>query len=541
MGTERRRLWADGASQARGRVTAVLTTCALLTLVGGCTRTTGADEPSLEGASWAAPAEAYVAAFDTSWSEGVTNAIRFYAPEVRVDQRGLLGRVFTQRAPFAQSTRDAAEELPVWTDGRPDAGTLPVVEPLEPPYLSTTGMVHPTANRVSASYPMTMASTFTIGPAGITQEEFAGNVRDGERYTGQPYPAISEPIVTAYLAAWSAADPAAVRSLYAPTATLLDSINRTRAEGSAAIAALATTGAGADGLPGATLHAVTEGQPPVWYANGPFLTPAVDMLILLLDIPGQCPGPVAVQLRLDERGRIVREERFHRVDALERCRSTDDPPHGWWDIVTLPRTPPVQRTGSVRIGTHDIAVWNGSGHQEGLLRWAAQRFAGAGLASELPSSVTFLPDVPDAWDAYGFVSGSNAADIGVPATAADPCSGPSCTWSAAGKHAILHELAHLWLTPSPYYGPPDRSPARRMLRHWAQAQGLPWDDQALPWEQRAGERAAEILAWGLMDQRDRVDARLGNPSCGELARDFEALTLTTADPRACVPGEGGAP
>jgi hypothetical protein len=37
-----------------------------------------------------------------------------------------------------------------------------------------------------------------------------------------------------------------------------------------------------------------------------------------------------------------------------------------------------------------------------------------------------------------------------------------------------------------------------------------------------------------MDQRYTVDARLGSLTCAQLTADFQTLTNTTPDPRACA-------
>jgi ATP-dependent DNA ligase len=98
---------------------------------------------------------------------------------------------------------------------------------------------------------------------------------------------------------------------------------------------------------------------------------------------------------------------------------------------------------------------------------------------------------------------------------------------------MLHELAHLALTPWPYAGHPVQKADGRSGEQFAAEHGLAWSDPAAPWQQQAGEVAAEALAWGLMDEPDQVDSRMGRPTCAALARDFTALTHTTPDPRAC--------
>jgi hypothetical protein len=112
---------------------------------------------------------------------------------------------------------------------------------------------------------------------------------------------------------------------------------------------------------------------------------------------------------------------------------------------------------------------------------------------------------------------------------------------------MLHELAHLWLAGNPTYltGPSYRA-QRRRNRNYLADHDLTWHDPALPWSKQGGERAAETLAWGLLDLPFTVDARLGPLTCAELAEDFQTLTYSTPDPRACAdadagPTEGGQP
>jgi hypothetical protein len=378
-----------------------------------------------------------------------------------------------------------------------------------------------------------MAWAQRVGPSGITEELLARSPDGPDAITE------ARDLLGGYVTAWASGQPHAIEPLYASDAIVVDSLAAVTARGRAAIAALAGRPAARGGLPAASLPDLPAGGDPAYYggapaaySNGAFGEAATDAIVLFLDVAGDCPGRVAVQLRLDASRRIVREERFHRVDALRRCLPEDQRPHGWWEAITAPHAPPVRRTASIPVGAKEVTIWNGTGRHDGLLRWALQRFADAGLPPRLPTSVAFLPQVPDPWRAYGFLTGSNAPDIGVPVPDPGTCAEPACSWSRAAKHAMLHELAHLWLTPAPYLGLPIYD-LGRTGRPWAAAQGLARGGPELPWEQRAGERAAEILAWGLMDQADHVDARLGDPSCADLARDFRTLTQTTPDPRAC--------
>jgi hypothetical protein len=487
---------------------------------------TGATAPAT--GDWTADAQAYVAAFDATWSEGATSAARFYAPDAHVDHQGLSGYEGTGSAELAQNVRDD----PPAPFGAPDPTDARPVTPAEPVYLATSGMVQAVTLQADDRIPMAWAQR--VGPSGITEELFARSPDGPDAITA------ARDLLGGYVTAWASGQPHAIGALYASDAIVVDSLAAVTASGRAAIAALAGRPAARGGLPAASLPDLPAGGDPAYYgaapaaySNGAFGEATTDAIVLFLDVAGDCPGRVAVQLRLDASRRIVREERFHRVDALRRCLPEDQRPHGWWEAIALPQVEPIQRTASIPVGVQKVTIWNGTGRHDGLLRWALQRFADAGLPPRLPRSVAFLPQVPDPWRAYGFLTGSNAPDIGVPVPDPRTCAEPACSWSPAAKHAMLHELAHLWLTPTPYLGLAQRVPAGRTGRDWAAAQGLVWDDPELAWEQRAGERAAEILAWGLMDQPDRVDTRLGDPSCAELAQDFRTLTHTTPDPRAC--------
>jgi hypothetical protein len=155
----------------------------------------------------------------------------------------------------------------------------------------------------------------------------------------------------------------------------------------------------------------------------------------------------------------------------------------------------------------------------------------------------------DRWETIGFLTGSDAPDLGLPFTGPEACPDGACRWSTAVRAATLHEFAHLWLTPKRYsgrasYDPPRMWKSKTRITKFLEAHDLAWHDPALPWGHQGGERAAETVAWGLMDQPYTVDARLGPLTCAQLTADFQTLTNTTPDPRACAEpggGSGGAP
>ena len=209
-------------------------------------------------------------------------------------------------------------------------------------------------------------------------------------------------------------------------------------------------------------------------------------------------------------GRIRHEERYHRIDALRRCLPADDRPSGWWDHVRIPTTPGIRLTGWVSAPTHDIAIWNGDWRVDPIIAWARQRFARLGLPPPQPASVTFLPpsDNDDRWEAFGFVTGSDAPDLGLPFTADEACPDGPCRWPTAVRAATLHEFAHLYLAPTRYTGWPCYNATRTSVATFLTAHDLTWHDPALPWGTQGNERAAETIAWGLMDQPYTVDPRL---------------------------------
>ncbi len=281
------------------------------------------------------------------------------------------------------------------------------------------------------------------------------------------------------------------------------------------------------------------GQPPSPHGVYGAGIGGTDRLVLLLDVPGEgdCPGAVAVALWLDADQHITREERLHRIDSARRCTAPDERLSGWWDTVAPPAAPAVTRTGTLQPGGRSIAVWNGDPRIDPIIDWAQKRFAILGLPPPEPTSVTFLPPVDgDRWEAFGFPTGSDAPDLALPFTADEACPDAPCQWPIEVRAATLHEFAHLYLAPSVYGGHNSYDVPQSLDRveEFLSAHDLTWHDPALPWGQRGTERAAETIAWGLMDEPYTVDPRLGTLTCAQLTTDFQILTTTTPDPRACA-------
>jgi hypothetical protein len=499
------------------------------------------------GAEWASAAEAYAAALNDAYRVGITDAMPFYAPDAHVDKR-FINYEGIGRPGFAQALRDNAQNPPTWTGGRDNSDQIDLV-PTEPLYLSRDRFLEPLRRIDPAIVPaIDAAFLYTVGAAGLTDEIILGSAASGiwtvqAATTGQVVD-----LAKGYLDGWTSGDGSAVLGQYTDDATLADSLAGREVSGASAIAQEARATAGLS-LRGATLREIPGGAGPAAFIDGDYGTgiAGTDRLVLLLDVPGEgeCPGAVAVVLWLDDDQRITREERMHRIDSVRRCTAPDERPSGWWDAVSPPTVPAVTRTGTLHPGARDIAIWNGDPRIDPIIAWARQRFASAGLPPPQPTSVAFLPPADtDRWEAFGFVTGSDAPDLGLPFTADEACPDGPCRWPTAMRAATLHEFAHLWLGPVRYGGWPTYEVTSTRAEAFLAAHDLTWHDPALPWGQQGNERAAETIAWGLMDQPYAVDPRLGPLTCAQLTADFQTLTNTTPDPRACAEpgaGSGGAP
>jgi hypothetical protein len=470
---------------------------------------------------WAATAEQFFAAFHEAQATGVTNAALFYADDVDVDMRSESGW-YTGRPARVQAMRDS------WmTSADPDSLEVTAEEPI---YLSLDGAVDPARLDIPAQpVHFSTAYVYTVSDEGITSQTFAASRLVGEFFglldPNQRY------WWDEYLRAWSAGDPSAVQAFYADGAVVRDSMAGLRLEGPAAIAAAAEGPVSGGALTGAVRHTIADEGGPASFGNG---DKDREVQLVTVDDGSGCPGEMAVALWLDgAEGLIVREERYHRVDALRRCTDPADLPTGWWDAVTVPDPAGITRTGMLDVRGEQVAVWNGTPELEQLLSWALGRFADAALPAPIPASVTFLAPDGDPEARYGFVHGGDVTDIAVLVAAVQACPDGSCEeWPAQAKAATLHPLAHLWLA---------ANVTRWNADLFAQERGMVWSGPGLPWAEQASELAAETLTWGLMDEPYQVDLRLGDPPCLTLAADFQALTNSYADPRACAEPVGDQP
>jgi len=142
-----------------------------------------------------------------------------------------------------------------------------------------------------------------------------------------------------------------------------------------------------------------------------------------------------------------------------------------------------------------------------LAQWAFDRFDQAGL--ELPSvSLSFHNDREACEGHVGYFRPGDPSRI-------DICGFNWDRFLVTPKKTVLHELAHAWA---------DQTLDSETRRRFLDLRGLDiWQDNLAPWEERGFEHAAEIIAWGLMDE-DLVLASIGEADTRQLAEAFELLT-----------------
>ncbi len=240
-----------------------------------------------------------------------------------------------------------------------------------------------------------------------------------------------------------------------------------------------------------------------------------------------CDGQYMINLILEE-GRILREVRMPTADTVRRCYSDGMRPTGWWSEIVAPLPVGEQKTGIIaeRDGT-EISIFNGTPELEQLLVWGLERFEGAGLNRPEILTASFAP-LPVCDNIPGVVTDSidGGADLVLCTDAYRACvpDRDDCTGFTTGDRlGMLHELGHAWLLTN-------LSPEAQ--NEFLDVLGLDsWADGAAPWHERGAEQAAEIIAWGLMDEDIRL-VRIGEPSCSLAATAFAVLT-GSVPPRDC--------
>jgi hypothetical protein len=142
-----------------------------------------------------------------------------------------------------------------------------------------------------------------------------------------------------------------------------------------------------------------------------------------------------------------------------------------------------------------------------LARWAFERFEQAGL--ELPVlSLSFHDDRAACEGNFGYYHS------GAPATV-DICGFNWDRFLVTPKKTLLHELGHAWI-----YQTTDSVTRNRFL----ELRGLDtWQGNSVSWEEQGTEHAAEVIAWGLMDEELFLTS-IGGTKAPQLAEAFALLT-----------------
>jgi hypothetical protein len=242
----------DGGWRATIHAVAALAACALLLTASGCRL--GPQEA--ENPEWASAAEDYAAALNDAYRVGITDAMRFYAPDAHVDKR-FINYEGVGRAGFAQALRDNAQNPPTWTGGRNTTDRIDLV-PTEPLYLSRDRFLEPLRRIDPAIVPaIDAAFLYTIGVAGIADEMILGSGASGIWTSQGATKEAVEEFAHGYLDGWTSGDSSAVLGQYTADATLTDSLADSEITGASAIAAEAGGTSGLS-LRGAMPHEIPD-------------------------------------------------------------------------------------------------------------------------------------------------------------------------------------------------------------------------------------------------------------------------------------------
>ena len=159
---------------------------------------------------------------------------------------------------------------------------------------------------------------------------------------------------------------------------------------------------------------------------------------------------------------------------------------------------------------HEVRIY-GAPPQIALSRWAVRRFQRAGL-SVPPTEIHFYADLEACDGHLGYAAGGRI----------DLC---TLDIDAMSRHAILHELAHLWL---------DANTSQLLHDRFLELRGLSaWNKTTDSWMLRGYEQAAELMAWVLGERI--ITPKIPNNDPALLAEAFELLTGIEASTAAELP------
>jgi hypothetical protein len=256
----------------------------------------------------------------------------------------------------------------------------------------------------------------------------------------------------------------------------------------------------------AVTTAGTRSFPAVFVTAGP----DTKLAVVVLEPAGDCTGPDAVWLTLDD-GSITDQRDFRSPNRCPGVRT------GQWRSLEVPGQVEETVSGLVDLAG-PVALYNSTPELEALLWWSFDRFQAAGLAFPELAGVSFAP--ADACVRRGGLTtpSSDGAHVVVcvdTVDACDPSPADCAAFTTPARLGLLHELGHAWLL--------DHIDAATRMRFLEFSALEAWADTSAPWHDRGVEQAAEILAWGLMTDPPEL-VRLGRPPCGHLVAGYTILT-----------------
>jgi hypothetical protein len=171
-------------------------------------------------------------------------------------------------------------------------------------------------------------------------------------------------------------------------------------------------------------------------------------------------------------------------------------------------------------------VRNGTPTLVNLFQWGLDRFVEIDLPLPRADAVTFEPSRSCEGLSGRLLDDGTTRNLYVCMYDSDVCTGASTCVEpgTAAQIAVLHELAHAWILDHV-----DHDTVDGIL---AISGRTAWDDPEVPWTERGVEYAADVIAWGLIDETLPM-VRLGTPPCTELAAAFTRLTGAPLAPDRC--------
>lgn len=365
-----------------------------------------------------------------------------------------------------------------------------------------------------------IASTMEQGRiAGETVFELSASLRRSHRASPDVL-AVYDGLAGAYAMAWSTRDGDDLARLYTHDAIVRDTISGVEVQGRGDIVSLPTNRwSDVDVVTGPAEDAADPSQLVYLGPRDYAVDPQQAIAVFEVTDGADCRRRVAVHWLLDGE-RIRREHRYQGVASARRC-APGGLPTGWWTDLALPGPSDRIVTGVfVTPGGRSIDIRNGTARLEALLRYGIERFTAADLPEPRIDTVTFEPSRSCEDHSGRVLDDGRTRDLFLCMYESDLCSGtdPCVTPSLNARTTVLHELGHAWMLDHV-----EDSRERDLL----ELTGLTtWDDTDVPWPERGVEYAAEVFAWGLLDEAIPV-VRLGAPPCRELTASFRLLTDST--------------